>query len=190
MADLDQKQSKGMKMVIAYPFGVLALAIVLNLFVLEINTFKVGLPASQVVIALAVAGILLSVNHTWLMTATEITRVKYKMYATPEEWAASGTSLKDIPEAAIHELERTHNAHRNTTENTVYFLMLLIPFVLSTPSNLAAYIWLIGFSVARLGYTLSYLKGSDNFRGVFMTLGLISAYGIACYLVFSLLKLF
>ena len=101
-------------------------------------------------------------------------------------WAASGTSRQDAPEEGLRELERRHNTHRNTTENTTYFIFLASAFVLISPTTLAAQTWLIGFGVARLGYTYSYLAGKDNARGAFMTLSLLAMYGIASYLVMSL----
>ena len=70
--------------------------------------------------------LLLVINHTVLMTTTELTRLKYDLKATPEEWAASDHNRADITAEAETELERQHNAHRNATENTVYFAMLAI----------------------------------------------------------------
>jgi hypothetical protein len=37
-----------------------------------------------------------------------------------------------------------------------------------------------------LGYTYSYLAGKDGARGLFMSLSLLAMYGIASYLVMSL----
>ncbi len=187
MTDLDAKQSKAMKMVVAYPFCVLLIAVLINLFVLDVKPFAVSLPDSDSLWAIALAGIAFCINHTWLMTVTETTRVRYRMYATPEEWEASGTNRKDVPDFAIRELERAHNAHRNTTENTIDYLVLLLPFLFSSAAMNAVYFWVIGFALARLGYTYSYLKGRDNMRGVFMSLGLIAMYGIASHLVISYL---
>jgi uncharacterized MAPEG superfamily protein len=189
LIDLDSKQIKAIKIVIAYPFGVLAIAILINLFVLGIDPIAVSLPSKECVWALSIAAIIFCVNHTWLMTATELTRVRYKTYATPEEWEASGTSRKDISDRAFQELERAHNAHRNTNENALYFMMLAIPFVVSTPSIQAVLVWIIGFSITRLGYTYSYLKGKDDLRGAFMTLGLVATYGIASYLFIGIIGL-
>ena len=120
------------------------------------------------------------------MTTTELTRVRFNMYATPEEWTASGRSPEDASAEGLRELERRHNAHRNTTENSIYFLLLVFIFVLVSPNTLAAQAWIIGFAVARLGYTYSYLVGRDKARGLFMSLSLLSLYGMASYLVASL----
>lgn len=170
----------------AYPVGVLVTAIVLNLFVFGISPAVVSLPSADNILSLLVASVLLVVNHTWLMTTTELTRGRFDMYATPEEWAASGTSREDAPELGLCELERRHNAHRNTTENAIYFILFSFIFVLVSPAALAAQVWLIGFAVARLGYTYSYLVGRNNARGLFMSLSLMAMYGIGSYVAMSL----
>ncbi len=86
----------------------------------------------------------------------------------------------------MRELERRHNTHRNTTENTIYFILLALVFVFVSPTTVAAQAWIIGFAIARLGYTYSYLAGKDNVRGLFMSLSLLSKYGIVSYLAMSL----
>ena len=121
-----------MAIVKAYPLGVLIIGVVLNLFVFGVNPFAVALPSTECIYALVIAAVLLAINHTWIMTTTELTRVRFKMYSTPEEWAASGTSRQDAPEEGLRELERRHNTHRNTTENTIYFTLLALVFVLGS----------------------------------------------------------
>ncbi len=185
MTELDEKQKRGIRIVVAYPFVLLVMSILVNLLLLDIAAFKAGVPTEKHLWAIAIAGIAFAVNHSWLMTATEITRARYRMHATPEEWKASGTRLQDVPEPALRELERNHNAHRNANENTGYFVALLIPFVLVSPPVATTYVWLIGFALSRLGYTYGYLRGNDTVRSVFMTLGLLAMYGVASYLVLS-----
>ncbi len=175
-----------MAIVKAYPLGVLLVGVVLNLFVFGVNPAAAALPSIECIRALVIAAVLLTVNHTWIMTTTELTRDRFKMYSTPEEWAASGTSRQDAPDEGSRELERRHNAHRNTTENTIYFILLALVFVLVSPTAIAAQAWIIGFPVARLGYTYSYLAGKDGARGLFMSLSLLAMYGIASYLAISL----
>ena len=107
------------------------------------------------------------------------------MFSTPEEWAASGALRQDASEEGLREVERRHNAHRNTTENMTHFVLLSLVFVMCSPPALAARVWLIGFPLARLGYTHSYLAGRDDLRGLFMSLSLLAMYGIASYLLLS-----
>lgn len=44
----------------------------------------------------------------------------------------------------------------------------------------------VGFALARMGYTYSYLSGQDKMRGVFMSLSLLALYGMASYLGIAL----
>ena len=185
--DERRRVRRGVTVVSAYPFAVLLIGVALNLLVFGVTPWVVALPSVESVRALAIAAVILVVNHTWIMTATELTRVRYRMYATPEEWAASGTRAEDALKDGVRELERHHNTHRNTTENVVYFALLAAIFVLTSPAPLAVQIWLVGFAIARLGYTYGYLAGKDGARGRFMTLSLLAQYGIASYLVIGAL---
>jgi uncharacterized MAPEG superfamily protein len=93
-----------------------------------------------------------------------------------------------VPEEGWRELERRHNAHRNTTENTVYFAILSAVICFASPAVMAAQIWLMTFPLARLGYTYIYLSGKVALRGVFMSLSLLVIFGMATYLVMGLLS--
>ena len=186
MTKEENRKQRTMAIVMVYPLGLLLISVVLNLIVFGVNPAVVALPSTECIFSLAIAVVLLVFNHTWLMTSTELTRVRFSMFSTPEEWSASGTSLQDVPEEGLRELERRHNTHRNTTENAIYFAILALAFILVSPTTLAAEIWIIGFALARLGYTYSYLAGRDNTRGLFMSLSLITMYGLASYLAMSL----
>jgi len=170
----------------AYPLGILIVSVVFNYFVFGLSPLLVSLPSSQVAGIVIVAAVLLVANHTWLMTATELSRLRFNMHATPEEWEASGASPENVPEEGWRELERHHNAHRNATENTVCFAILVGIFVMISPSMPASAVWILGFAIARLGHTFGYLTGSTSLRGAFMSLSLLAMYGLASYLVLSL----
>ena len=186
--EVDEKkaQKRTMTIVMVYPFVILIVGIALNIFVFGVNPYAVSFPSIELISALVIAAVLLIANHTWLMTATELTRVHFKMHSTPEEWAASGTKSEDAPKEGTRELKRHHDTHLNTTENIVYYILLALLFVFASPPDIAAQIWLVGFAVARLGYTYSFLSGKDNARGLFMTLSLLPMFGMASYLVISL----
>jgi uncharacterized MAPEG superfamily protein len=171
-----------------YPFGLLLLAVLVNVFVFGVDAPAAALPSSGILDAVIAAVALLLINHTWLMTATELVRVRNAMHSTPEEWAASGRNKEDVPEEGWRELERRHNAHRNTTENTVYFAILSAVICFASPAVMAAQIWLMTFPLARLGYTYIYLSGKVALRGVFMSLSLLVIFGMATYLVMGLLS--
>ncbi len=185
--ELDKKQRRIMAIVMIYPIGILLVGIVLNLFLLGVNPYVISLPSDGNMHALVVAVVLLVINHTWIMTSTELVRVRFKMYSTPEEWAASGTSEKNTTALGVRELKRRHDTHHNTTENVVYYVLLSLIFVFSSPTAIAVQVWIIGFAIARLGYTYSYLTGKDNVRGLFMTLGLLAMYGMVSNLVIGII---
>jgi len=175
-----------MAIVKAYPLILLAIGIVMNLFVFGVEPSVIALPSAASINALVIAAILLAINHTWLMTTTALTRARFKIHSTPEEWAASGTSRKDVPEDGLYELERRHNAHRNTTENVIYFILLALILVFVSPTTIATQVWITGFAIARLGYTYGYLAGRDGARYIFMSISLLAMYGIASHLAISL----
>jgi uncharacterized MAPEG superfamily protein len=184
---MKDNKKKARVMIIAYPFGVLFVAAGINLFVFDVGPLRIAIPTPDLIVPMVIAVCLLLINHIWLMTTTELTRLRFNLHATPEEWAASGTNKEGASQQGLQELERRHNAHRNTTENTIYFVLLSFIFVLVSPTILASQIWIIGFGAARLGYSYSYLTGSDNMRGLFMTLSLLSMYGMGSYLVICLI---
>lgn len=129
------------RIILAYPFGVLAVAMALNVVAFGIGPVIVSLPSAGIITALVIAAVLLVINHAWLMTATELTRLKYRLYATPEEWVSSGSNPRDASAEGLQEIARHHSAHRNTTENMVYFLFLAGIFVLVSPPVLGAQVW-------------------------------------------------
>jgi len=183
--ELNKQQRRTMAIVMIYPIGILLIGVALNLLVLGVNPYVISLPSEGCMHALVIAVVLLVINHTWIMTSTELVRVRFKMYSTPEEWTASATNEKDTPELGVRELKRRHDTHHNTTENVVYFVLLSLIFTISSPTVIAAQVWIIGFAIARLGYTYSFITGKDNIRGLFMTLGLLAMYGLVSNLLIS-----
>lgn len=184
----DQKRTRKFTLIlIGYPIALIIIGLVLNLLVFGVQPIQAALPTDDVLTALVIAAILMVINHSWLMTTTELTRLNYKMYASKEEWIEAGVRKEDVSSDGWVELDRRHNAHRNATENTVYFgfLALLICFI--TPVVLTAQVWIIGFAVGRLGYTYSALRGQSGLRGIFMTISLLSIYGLGGYLGLSLI---
>jgi uncharacterized MAPEG superfamily protein len=187
-SEIDEKkvQKRLRAIVIAYPFVVLMIGAALNILVFGVKPFTAAFPSIQLISALVIAAVLLIINHAWLMTATELTRARFKMHSTPEEWAVSGKKYEDAPAEGVRELKRHHDTHLNTTENIVYYILLVLLFVFASPSLITGQIWIVSFAIARLGYTYSFLSGKDNARGLFMTLSLLPMFGMASYLVVSL----
>ena len=168
--------------VTAYPFALILVAILLNVFAFGINPIAITSPAIESVRALIISAAILVANHTWIMNSTELTRQRFGLYSNPEEWAASGSDRAQASAEGLDEVEMHQNAHRNTTENTVYFVFLSLIFVVVSPPTLAVQVWVVGYGISRLGYTYSYLYRKVDLRGVFMSLSLLAMYGITSYL--------
>jgi len=186
MTDQERRKRKFSAIIIAYPLAMFLVGAALNWFAFGINPAVISLPSHEIHFAWVVAGVFLVINHTWLMTSTELTRLKHDIRTTPEEWDAAGTLEEEITKKGWRELARRHNAHRNVTENTVHFVFSALVLGFTSPTPAAAQVWIIGFAVARLGYTYAYLSGRDDVRGIFMSLSLVALYGIASYLVIGL----
>jgi len=182
----DQKKSKYTEIIIAYPFALIVAAMIVN-GVIGIASAEIALPSRSVMAGLGVSAALLVANHIGLMTSTELTRLKYELHATPEEWAASGTSPKDASPEGVAELARRHNAHRNATENTVYFALVAALASMVTPSEVIMWLWAVGFAIGRVGHSFSYLTGRDGMRGIFMSVSLMSLFGLLGYFLVSLM---
>ena len=179
-------KAKIARLIIGYQAALLVVAAALNLLLLGVTPAIPGLPEQPVLIALVLALCMLVANHMWLMTATELARLRHDIFTTPEEWAAAGRSEINASRQGRDAVQRCHNAHRNTTENTVLFALVAAVFALSTPSVLAACVWIGGFGVARLGYTYSYLTARTGWRGGFMSASLLALYGMASHLALAL----
>jgi uncharacterized membrane protein YecN with MAPEG domain len=170
-----------------YPWVLLIVAVSLN-YLFDTMPLMVQIPSLELITLISCSAFVLVANHTWIMTVTELTRNRHKVFATPEEWIASGRLKSDITKKAEFEIERCLNTHRNTTENVVYYILLLFVFSLVSPNPIAAWVWILMFPISRVGYSYSYFSGKDNSRGVFMSLSLLSMYGMASYLAVALLS--
>lgn len=187
MLNNEKRIQKFTFILIGYPIALVIIALALNQFVFGVEPLRVALPSNDVLAALIISSILLLINHSWLMTTTELTRLNYKMYASQEEWIEAGVTKEDVSSEGWIELDRRHNAHRNATENSIYFGLLAVLICFVSPSILAAQIWIVGFAIGRLGYTYSALRGLSGQRGIFMTISLLSLYGLGGYLGLSLI---
>ncbi|MFY0660730.1 MAG: MAPEG family protein [Shimia sp.] len=174
------------RIIILYPFALIVAAIVLNLLIGVAPTVP-AVPSKPILVAFTISGLLLLANHVWLMTSTELTRLKYGLQATPEEWAKAGKLETDADPSGTREVKRHHDAHNNASENTLYFAILAPAMMLISPSKSLAFIWMIGFAFGRLGHAYSYLSGKDGLRGIFMSLSLVSLFGMSSYLALALL---
>ncbi len=187
MSQSESRKKKFAKIILAYPIVLILIGSSANWLLFGVEPVAITLPAKALIVALALSSIMLLVNHTWLMTSTELTRLKYNMHATPEEWAASEHTQTEVSGEGKSELARRHQAHGNATENTVYFVFLAFLISIISPVTIAAQVWIIGFAIGRLGHMFAYLSGRDGLRGIFMSASLLSLYGMASYIALSLM---
>lgn len=188
MSDVSEHQNnvKAARMVIVYPFALIVIGMLVNALVFGFSPIVVALPDELAIMGVVIAAILLLANHSWLMTSTELTRIKHGLSTTPEEWAERGAEKSDISQDGWDALERRHNAHRNTTENTIYFAMLSGVMLMVTAPAYLVVLWSVCFGVSRLGYSYSYFTANTDMRGIFMSLTLLSVYAMAGYLFVAL----
>jgi len=184
-SESEQNKSSGWIIKI-YPFALLLISLVIN-FLLGATSIEVKVPSFEIIKVLSISAILLTINHSWIMTTTELTRLRFRIFASPEEWKSSGRSKDSITGEGQFEIDRHLNTHRNTTENIVYYIFLAGIFSFISPTTLIASIWLLMFPLARLGYTYCYFSGKDDIRGIFMSLSLLSVYGISSFLAINII---
>lgn len=184
-----KRQRMARRFILVYPFGLFLIAMAVTGLATTNGPIaaEIALPQRPHLHLLSLAGVLLLANHVWLMTATELLRLKHGLQATPEEYAARGLDPAAVSPEAQTELTRHHNAHRNATENTVYFAFLALPFLLLSPPFWLTALWMAGFGLGRLGHAGAFLTGRAGWRGLFMSLSLTALFGLA---IWPLLTLF
>ncbi|MBM7034912.1 MAPEG family protein [Vibrio ulleungensis] len=185
---VSDSQRRSAAFVTFYPVLLVAMACLGNWVVFGVKPLQVGLPSNFSLAIMTISAVLMCLNHTWLMTVTELTRVRFHIQTTPEEWSDSSVARDEIPQKGWDELARARNAHRNCTENSVYFVMLGIPLMFCSANDIVS-VWLLEFALGRLGHTYGYLYKSDVLRGLFMSISLLAMYGMATYLLMSTLML-
>merc|ERR1739838_258786 len=84
--------------------------------------------------------------------------------------------------APNEEVERVARAHRNDLENIPIFMILALLYVTTNPDPDMAKYHFMGFTAARLGYSISYLCGL-SIRGPFFIGGLIPMLSIGFQLI-------
>lgn len=179
-------QKKFYAAIVGYPIVVALIALALSLYVLPTLVSGTSWPENTVLIAIALATGLLIVNHSWIITATELARLKHGIYVVPEEIPSEKQATYAPSSEGQADVARCHNIHRNTTENVVYIFPLAIAIWLAAPQLTESAIWIVTFAVARLGYTYSYLRANTALRSVCMTASLLAMFGLSFQLLYAL----
>lgn len=126
--------------------------------------------------AYAVSSVVLSFNMFVLWNMSGGVRGKTGTTANPEDAAAF---KRNVAEADPPEVARVLRAHRNSTDNSVPFMILGLIFTMLGPGALEAQILFYGFAAARVLYSFFYLKAIQPWRtasyalGVLLTLALM-----------------
>lgn len=176
-------QKKFYAAIVGYPIVVALIALALSFFALPSLVAGSGWPENTVLVAFALATGLLIVNHIWIITATELARLRHGIYVVPEEIPSEKKAAYAPSAEGQADVARCHNIHRNTTENVVYFFPLAIAVWIAAPQLTESAIWMVTFAVARLGYTFSYLRANTALRSVCMTANLLAVFGLFFQLV-------
>ena len=116
----------------------------------------------------AVCVVVLVVKMTAVGSYTPIVRSRHKVTLNPEDAGRGGRTLV---QAEHPEVERVLRAHRNDLENIPSFFALGLIHVLVGGPLLGAYVCFIGFTLARIGHSLFYLKGVQPWRSLCFGLG-------------------
>ena len=103
-------------------------------------------------------------------SATGIMRWRRGTYVTPEDYTFMGKK----PAAPDETVERLRRVHQNDLENILPFLIIGLPYALSSPSSGIASGLFVIFTLARLLHTATYLAGMQPWRSIFFEAGHIS----------------
>lgn len=170
-------------MVLAYPWVLFALAGALELWLGSPTSLAFTPPSTQGLVGVSMAGVLVLVAHSWMMTTTELTRLHHSIATTREEQQSGSVIADQASPEAREDLGRQHSAHRNLTENCASIILLVFPFLCTSPGDISALIWPLGFGIARFGHAWAYLHKNTGARGLFMSLSLLSQYAMAVHLL-------
>lgn len=131
------------------------------------------MPKDPVFVAFALTVVVNSLNILVLWNSSGGTRGKSKTTPNPED-ARTVVKGAEVVAQDPESVARVLRAHRNTTDNTVPFILLALVFIQLRPDPLEAQILLGSFTVARILYTICYLGQIQPWRTIFYGLGLLA----------------
>jgi uncharacterized MAPEG superfamily protein len=107
---------------------------------------------------------------------TSLTRLRRKVYATPEDYEINRVVPSASPDAAV---ERSRRMHQNHLENVAPFLVLSLLYTLTRPEHgtLAWLLW--GFLAARVLYTVFYVRAMQPYRTITFAIGALLMLAVA-----------
>lgn len=132
----------------------------------------------------AVCAAILVLKMALTGSATGIIRIRRGAYITPEDYAFVGKT----PTPPDETVERWRRAHLNDLEGILPFLVVAFLYALSGPSFGLAATLFIGFTVARILHTVTYVAGLQPWRTIFFEVGQISLVLTAILLLVNLFR--
>lgn len=126
-----------------------------------------------VFVAYALTVVVNSLNMLVLWNFSGGTRGKTKTTPNPED-ARTVVKGSAVVAQDPDSVARVLRAHRNTTDNTLPFLLLALVFVQMRPDPLETQILLGTFTGARLLYTVCYLGQIQPWRTIFYGVGVLA----------------
>ncbi len=123
--------------------------------------------------AYALTVVVNTLNILVLWNLSGAARGKTRTTLNPEDatTVVRGATVVDGAAAAV---ARVLRVHRNTTDNTLPFLLLGLVFVLQRPDLLEAQILFGVFTAARLLFSVSYLAGLQPWRTIGYAIGVLT----------------
>jgi glutathione S-transferase len=127
--------------------------------------------------ALLVLGLMLMSGYT------SVLRLRLKVYAAPEDYALNGMPVPSAGSPGSLErsepIARARRVHRNHLENVLPFLVVSVLYLLTEPGHalFAGLLWT--FLVARVIYTLFYVRTKQPHRTIAYTVSVLVQVTIA-----------
>jgi uncharacterized MAPEG superfamily protein len=97
---------------------------------------------------------------------TSFYRLRYRVYATPEDYALQGISVPASPPVGQEQIERARRAHQNDLENILPYFAVGFFFALTEPSLPVARFLYVTFFLARVLHTVFYLAALQPWRSL------------------------
>lgn len=133
---------------------------------------------------LSVCAVILFFKMFGVGTYTALVRRKVGTTLNPEDQKTLGGKLVEIDPP---EVQRVQRAHRNDMENIPVFLSIAILAVLAGVNRTGQEICVIGFTVARIAHSITYLRGMSPWRSISFGSGALASAALMIMLLIRVL---
>lgn len=115
---------------------------------------------------------------------TSMLRIRRKVFAAPEDYSWRALPNKPQDEG----VERARRVHLNHLENVLPFFVVSLLYALTQPSQLLLSIFLWGFLVARVAYSVFYLRAMQPHRTLAFGLAMMSTLGMTFLTLLAVIR--